>query len=103
MCEQILKNVASYLLHNQFDRILNSKKMNKRIQLLKSIFFIYLHNLSLILNGHCDTNSVQKSKNLIEKNIAGRLPENIRNRFVDRQSKKTVKKTDKKIRLFIEG
>ena len=29
-------------------------------------------------------------------NIAGRLPENSRNRFVDRQSKKTVKKTDQK-------
>ena len=38
-----------------------------------------------------------------EKNIAGRLPENSRNRFVDRQSKKTVKKTDQKNRLFIEG
>ena len=37
------------------------------------------------------------------KNIAGRLPENSRNRFVGRQSKKTVKKTDKKICLFIEG
>ena len=36
-------------------------------------------------------------------NIAGRLPENSRNRFVDRQSKKTVKKTDQKNRLFIEG
>ena len=36
-------------------------------------------------------------------NIAGRLPENSRNRFVDRQSKKkTVKKTDQK-NLFIEG
>ena len=30
-------------------------------------------------------------------NIAGRLLENSRNRFVDRQSKKTVKKTDKKL------
>ena len=30
------------------------------------------------------------------KNIAGRLPENSRNRFVDRPSKKTVKKTDQK-------
>ena len=38
-----------------------------------------------------------------EKNIAGRLPENSRNRFVDRQSKKTVKKTGQKNRLFIEG
>ena len=36
-------------------------------------------------------------------NIAGRLPENSRNRFVDRQSKKTVKKTDQKNPLFIEG
>ena len=35
-------------------------------------------------------------------NIAGRLPENSRNRFVDRQSKKTVKRQTKKIRLFIE-
>ena len=34
-------------------------------------------------------------------NIAGILPENSRNRFVDQQSKKTVKK--KEIRLFIEG
>ena len=31
------------------------------------------------------------------ENIAGRLPENSRNRFVDRQSKKkTAKKTDQK-------
>ena len=36
-------------------------------------------------------------------NIAGRLPENSRNSFVDLQSQKTVKKTPKKIRLFIEG
>ena len=36
-------------------------------------------------------------------NIAGRLPENSRNRFVDRQSKKTVEKTDQKIPLIIEG
>ena len=34
------------------------------------------------------------------KNIAGRLPENSRNRFVDRQSKKTVKKTDQKNSSF---
>ena len=33
-------------------------------------------------------------------NIAGRLPENSRNRFVDRQSKKTVKKTDQKNSSF---
>ena len=33
-------------------------------------------------------------------NIAGRLPENSRNRFVDRQSKKTVKKTDLKNSSF---
>ena len=37
------------------------------------------------------------------KNIARRLPENSRNRFVDRQSKKTVRRTDQKTRLFIEG
>ena len=36
------------------------------------------------------------------KKIAGRMPENSRNRFVDRPSKKTIKDT-KKIRLFIEG
>ena len=36
-------------------------------------------------------------------NIAGRLPENSRNRFVDRQSKKPVKKTDQKNSSFIEG
>ena len=34
------------------------------------------------------------------KNIAGRLPEKSRNRFVDRQSKKTVKKTDQKNSSF---
>ena len=34
--------------------------------------------------------------NLAKTNIAGRLPENSRNRFVDRPSKKTVKKTDQK-------
>ena len=33
-------------------------------------------------------------------NIAGRLPENSRNRFVDRHSKKTVKKTDQKKFVF---
>ena len=33
-------------------------------------------------------------------NIAGRLPENSRNRFVDRQSKKTVIKTDQKKSSF---
>ena len=33
-------------------------------------------------------------------NIAGRLPENSRNRFVDRQSKKTVKETDQKNSSF---
>ena len=46
--------------------------------------------------------SFEKSKNVLEKrkmvkqkiciNIAGRLPENSRNRFVDRQSKKNSKK-----------
>ena len=36
-----------------------------------------------------------------DENIAGRLPENRRNRFVHRQSKKTVK--DRQIRLFIES
>ena len=36
----------------------------------------------------------------INKNIAGRLPENSRNRFVDRQSKKTVKNTDQKKFVF---
>ena len=34
---------------------------------------------------------------LIFKNIAGILPENSRNSFVDLQSQKTVKKTDQKI------
>ena len=33
-------------------------------------------------------------------NIAGRLPENSRNRFVDLHSKKTVKKTDQKKIVF---
>ena len=37
-----------------------------------------------------------------DRNIAGRIPEISRNRFIDRQSKKTVKKQTKKIRLFIE-
>ena len=37
------------------------------------------------------------------KNIAGRLPENSRNNFVDLQSQKTVKQIDQKIRLLIEG
>ena len=35
-----------------------------------------------------------------KKNIASRLPENNRNRFVDRQSKKTVKKDRPKIFVF---
>ena len=37
------------------------------------------------------------------KNIAGTLPQNSRNSFVDMQSKKSKKKTDQKNRLFIEG
>ena len=42
-------------------------------------------------------NILQKQK----KNIAGRFPENSRNRFVDRQSKKkTEKKTDQKNSSF---
>ena len=41
-----------------------------------------------------NTNKSDENVNL--KNIAGRLPENSRNRFVDRQSEKTVKKTDQK-------
>ena len=48
----------------------------------------------------------QSSKNcLIKKNlnIAGRLPENSHNSFVDLQSQKTVKKADQKNCLFIEG
>ena len=36
----------------------------------------------------------------IFNNIAGRLPENSRNRFVDRKSKKTIKKTDQKKFVF---
>ena len=39
-------------------------------------------------------------KTQIWKNIAGRLPENSGNRFVDRQSKKTVKKADQKKIVF---
>ena len=38
-----------------------------------------------------------------QMNIAGRLPENSRNSYVDPQSKKTVKRQIKRIRLFIEG
>ena len=41
----------------------------------------------------------RSSKNRI-KNIAGRLPENSRNSFVDLQSKKTVKKTEQKNSSF---
>ena len=49
-------------------------------------------------------NTFQKYNRVLKlKNIAGRLPENSRNRFVDRQFKKDGKKTDQKIRLFIEG
>ena len=40
---------------------------------------------------------------MIIENIAGRLPENSRNRFVDRQSKKNIKKDRQKNHLFIEG
>ena len=49
------------------------------------------------------TSKIMKMCEQILKNIAGRLPENSRNRFVDRQSKKTVKKTEQRICLFIEG
>ena len=45
----------------------------------------------------------QKQIFTIFANIAGRLPENNRNSFVDLQPQKTIKKTDQKIRLFIEG
>ena len=49
--------------------------------------------------NHLEKNPIQKIEN-----IAGRLPENSRNSFADLQSqKKTVKKNDQKIRLFIEG
>ena len=44
----------------------------------------------------------ETGKAKISHYIAGRLPENSRNRFVDRQSKETVKIQTKKIRLFIE-
>ena len=55
--------------------------------------------------------SLEKSKNVLEEkckivkqkiclNIAGRLPEKTRNRFVDRQSKKTVKKRQTKKFVF---
>ena len=37
------------------------------------------------------------------KDIAGRLPENSCNSFVDLQSKKQQKRKTKKPRLFIEG
>ena len=49
--------------------------------------------------------TIQKISDEIEKtvNIAGRLPENSRNSFVDLQSPKTVKKTEQKNSLFIEG
>ena len=40
------------------------------------------------------------TKTTSKKNIAGRLPENSRNRFVDRQSKKTVKKAEQKNSSF---
>ena len=44
------------------------------------------------------TSSVKSS--IIKKNIAGRWPENNRNRFVDRQSKKTAKKDRPKTSSF---
>ena len=43
------------------------------------------------IDGHCALNNQRYV------NIAGRLPENSRNRFVDRQSKKHSKKQTKKI------
>ena len=47
------------------------------------------------------TKKIGQAKNCI--NIAGRLPENSRNSFVDLQSQKYSKKADKELRLFIEG
>ena len=39
---------------------------------------------------------VSQKSNVTYVNIAGRLPENSRNSFIDLQSQKTVKKTEKK-------
>ena len=44
--------------------------------------------------------TAKKLKNVQNKNIAGRLPENSRNRFVDRQSKKNSKKDGPKKFVF---
>ena len=43
------------------------------------------------------------AKALKNLNIADRLPENSSNSFIDLPSQKTIKKTDQKISLFIEG
>ena len=43
------------------------------------------------------------TKSISLQNIAGRLPENSRNRLVDRQSKKTVKKTPKKFAFSLKA
>ena len=49
--------------------------------------------------------SYGRNKNLDDEinNIADRSPENSRSSFKDLQSQKTVKKTDQKNNLFIEG
>ena len=54
---------------------------------------------------HCQTLEevpwlLRQEKPEKEKNIAGRLPENSRNRFVDRQSKKNSKKDRPKKFVF---
>ena len=51
----------------------------------------------------CIEKTVKKILSEKFENIAGKLPENSRNRFVDRQSKKQLKRQTKKICLFIEG
>ena len=52
---------------------------------------------------HAIKKPLARNENSIQ-NIAGRLPENSRNRFVDRQSKKNSKKDrPKKFVFFIEG
>ena len=70
------------------------------------MLFDYLFSKNQVINRlHLDGNAGGHGRSADNKiNIAGRLPEDSRNSFVDLQSQKTSKKkTDQKIRFFTEG
>ena len=83
---------------------ISDKKFFTRCNSETSICIEFAIQIVIIFNKGLSIDIKNNRKFMYRENIAGRLPENSRNRFVYRQSKKTVKRTDqKKIDLFIEG